>query len=78
MTLRIMSERKGRTTNPARYGKPKRPSSEQDTRSVALGRSPVIRLDPDWEAQLEMNRSKSGRPFVYPDLPMAASRISGT
>ena len=67
-----MSGRKNRTTNPTRYNKPKRSSSEQDARSVALGRSLVIRLDPDWEAQLEeMNRSKRGRPFVYPDLLMA-------
>ena len=68
-----MSGRKDRTTNPTRYNKPKRSSSEQDARSVALGRSLVIRLDPDWEAQLEeMNRSKRGRPFVYPDLLMGS------
>ena len=31
----------------------------------------MIRLDADWEAQMEeMNRSKRGRPFAYPDLPM--------
>ena len=68
-----MSGRKDQTTNPTRYNKPKRSSSEQDARSVALGRSLVIRLDPDWEAQLEeMNRSKRGRPFVYPDLLMGS------
>ena len=73
MNLRIMSGRKDRTTNPTRYGQPKRSSSEQDARSVALGRSLVIRPDPDWEAQLEeMNRSKRGRPFVYPDLLMGS------
>ena len=39
---------------------------------MALGRSLVIRLDPDWEAQLEvMNRSERERPFAYPDLLMA-------
>ena len=66
-----MPRRKDRTTNPTRYNKPKRSSAEQDARSVALGRSLVIRLDPDWESQLEeMNRSKRGRPFVYPDLLM--------
>ena len=73
MNLRITLGRKNRTVNPTRYGKPKRSSSEQDARSVALGRSLVIRLDPDWEAQLEeMNRSKRGRPFAYPDLLMGS------
>ena len=33
-------------------------SSEQDARSVAPGRSLVIRLDPDWEAQMGENRSE--------------------
>lgn len=42
-----MSGRKDRTTNPIRYGKPKRSSAEKDARSVALGRLLVIRLDPD-------------------------------
>ena len=40
---------------------------------MALGRSLVIRLDPDWKAQLEeMNRSKRGRLFVSPDLLMGS------
>lgn len=73
MNLRVLSGRKDRTTNPTRYGKPKRSSSEQDARSIALGRSLVIKLDPDWEVQLEeMNRSKRGWPFVYPDLLMGS------
>ena len=39
---------------------------------MALGRSLVIRLDPDWGAQLEeMNRSKREWPFAYPDPLMA-------
>ena len=43
--------------------------TEQDARSVALGRPLVIRMDPDWGSQLEeMNCSKKGRPFVSPDL----------
>ena len=79
MNLRIMSKQKNRTTNPARYGKPRRSSSEQDARSVALGRSLVIRLDPDWESQLEeMNRSKRGRPLCTWTCCWAASHISGT
>ena len=62
------SRRKDQTTNPTRYNKPKRSSAEQDAKSVALGRSLVIRLDPDWESQLEeMNHSKRGRPFAYID-----------
>ena len=66
-----MSRQKDRTTNPTRYGKPKRTSAEKDIRSVALGRSLVIRMCPEWENQLErMNRSKRGRPFAYPDLLM--------
>ena len=66
-----MSGQKGRTTNPARYGKPKRTSAEKDARSVAPGRSLVIRMCPGWENRLEgMNRSKRGRPFAYPDLLM--------
>ena len=66
-----MTGQKDRTTNPTRYGKPKRPPVEKDARSVALGRSLVIRMCPEWENQLdEMNRSKRGRPFAYPDLLM--------
>ena len=42
-----MPIQKDRTTNPTRYGKPKRSSAEQDARSVTLSRSLVIRLDPD-------------------------------
>ena len=73
MNLRIISGRKDRTTNPSRHGKPKRTSAEQDARSVALGRSLVIRLDPDWKAQLEeINRSKRGLLFVCPDLLMGS------
>ena len=38
---------------------------------MALGRSLVIRMGPEWENQLdEMNISKRGRPFAYPDLLM--------
>ena len=66
-----MSGQKDRITNPTRYGKPKRTSAEKDIRSVALGRSLVIRMCPEWENQLdEMNHSKRGRPFAYPDLLM--------
>ena len=69
-----MSGQKDRTANPTRYGGPKRPPVEKDARSVALGRSLVIRMGPDWEIQLEgMNRSKRGRPFAYPDLLMAGT-----
>lgn len=72
MNLKIMSRQKDRITNPTRYGKPKRSPVGKDTGSVVLGRSLVIKMDPDWEAQLEgMNRSKRGRPFAYPDLLMA-------
>ena len=71
MNLKIMSRQKDSTANPARYGKPKRTSAEKDARSVALGRSPVIRMCPEWGNELdEMNRSKRGRPFAYPDLMM--------
>ena len=39
---------------------------------MAVGRSLVITLDPEWEKQLEeMNRSKRGRPYKYSDLLMA-------
>ena len=38
---------------------------------MALGRSLVIRMCPEWENQLnKMNLSKRGRPFAYPDLLM--------
>ena len=48
-------------TNPTRYGQSKRPPAEKYTRSVALGRSLVIRMCPEWENQLdEMNLSKRG------------------
>ena len=65
MKLKIVSGRKGRTTN--RYNEPKRTSAEKGIRSAALGRSLVIGPDPDWgtrgsEPLLE------GRPFAYPDL----------
>ena len=45
-----MSRQKDRTTNPIRYNKPEWSSAEKDTRSVALGRSFVITLDPGWDA----------------------------
>ena len=71
MNLKIISGQKDWTTNPTRHSKPKRPPVEKDTRSVALGRSLVIRMYHEWENQLdEMNRSKRGRPFAYPDLLM--------
>lgn len=61
MKLKIMSKQKDRTANPTRYGKPKRTSAKKDIRSVTLGRSLVIKMDPNWEAQLdEMNHSKRG------------------
>ena len=66
-----MPKQRDRKTNPTRYNKPKRSSAETDARSVAVGRSMVITLDPEWEKQLEeMNRSKRGRPYKYSDLLM--------
>ena len=66
-----MPKQRDRKTNPARYNKPKRSSAETDARSVAVGRSLVITLDPEWKKQLEeMNRSKRGRPFACSDLMM--------
>ena len=71
MNLKIVLIQKDRIANPTRYGKPKRPPAEKDIMSVALGRSLVIRMCPEWEVQLEeMNRSKKGWPFTYPDLLM--------
>ena len=71
MNLKIVLIPKDRITNPTRYGKPKRSPAEKDARSVALGRSLVIRMCPEWENQLnKMNLSKRGRPFAYPDLLM--------
>ena len=66
-----MSKQRERKTNPTRYNKPKRSSAETDARSVAVGYTLVITLDPKWEKQLdEMNRSKRGRPFACSDLLM--------
>ena len=47
MNLKIISRQKNRTANLTRYDKPKRTSAEKDARSVVLGRSLVIRMDPD-------------------------------
>ena len=49
INLKIMSKQKNRTTNPTQYGKPKRSPAEKCIRSVALGRSLVIRMCPEWE-----------------------------
>lgn len=69
INLKIMSKQKDRTTDPTRYGKPKRMPAEKDIRSVALDRLLVMihgsQLD-------EMNHSKRGRPFTYPDLLMGS------
>ena len=66
-----MPKQRDRKTNPTRYNKPTRSSAETDARSVAVGRSLVITLDPEWEKRPEeMNRSKWGRPFAYSDLLM--------
>ena len=59
----------GPYSRPARYGKPYG-SLAGDARGAAPERPPVIR--PDREVRLEyMGRPGSGRPFTYPDLPMA-------
>lgn len=52
MKLKIISKQRNQATN-LRYGKPKRTLVEKDTRSVAPGRSLVIKMDTNWEAQLD-------------------------
>ena len=62
-----------RKANPTRYNKSKYTSAQIDAKYEALGRSIVLRLDPEWDVQLtEMNRSKRGRPFKYSDLMMGS------
>ena len=48
-----MAMQKDRTTNPTRYNKSARSSAEKDARGVLLGRSLVIKLDPNRKKHLE-------------------------
>ena len=66
-----MKKTDNRKANPTRYSKSKYTSAQIDAKYEALGRSIVLRLDPEWDAQVtEMNRSKRGRPFKYSGLMM--------
>ena len=60
-----------RKANPTRYNKSKYTSAQIDAKYEALGRSIVLRPDPEWDVQVtKMNRSKRGQPFKYSDLMM--------